>query len=240
MSQIIVAIHQPNFFPWLGYFDKIARSDMMILLDNVQFPKTGGTWTNRVKLAVNGAPAWVTLPITRNYSGTRLISEMRINETTDWRRKLLKTIQTNYGKAPYFKKTQPLVEHLIMNPTESVAEYNISAIRSICAMIGINPEKLVIGSTVNAEGTATDLLINMTRAVGGTAYMCGGGAGGYQEDEKFAEAGVKLLYQDYSHPGYLQTGSNDFIMGLSIIDALMHLGQLRVKELFMCGKPDAR
>lgn len=240
MSQVIVAIHQPNFFPWLGYFDKIVRSDMMILLDNVQFPKTGGTWTNRVKLAVNGAPAWVTLPVTRNYSGTRLISEMLINEATDWRGKLLKTIQTNYGKAPYFRQTLPFIEPLIMNPAELLAEYNISAIRSLCQIIGINPEKLVIGSTVNAEGVATDLLINMTRATGGSAYMCGGGAGGYQEDEKFKQAGIELIYQNYSHPEYEQHSCKSFTMGLSIIDALMHLGQLRVKELFMSGQTDAR
>lgn len=240
MNHKIVSIHQPNFFPWLGYFDKIERADIFILLDNVQFPKTGGTWTNRVKIAINGNPAWITLPVTRNYSGTRLISQMQINESTDWRNKLLKTLQTNYGKAPYFRQTLPVIEPLIMNPTESVADYNITVIRSLCPLLGINPEKLVTGSALKVEGAATDLLINITHAVEGAAYMCGGGAGGYQEDVKFRQAGIELIYQNYSHPVYSQYGDKDFTTGLSILDVMMNIGQSHTRELFMNGLADGR
>ena len=231
MNRTIVAIHQPNFFPWLGYFDKINRCDVFILLDNVQFPKTGGTWTNRVKIAANGSPAWITLPVARNYSGTRLISEMQINESTCWRKKLLKTLQTNYGKAPYFKQALPILEPLIMNQTESVADYNIHAITRLCSELGFDTKKLVRGSELQANGSATDLLIEMTKSVGGTAYMCGGGSGGYQEDEKFHQEGLELSYQNFKHPTYEQTGTSAFIPGLSILDALFNLGFERLARL---------
>ena len=72
----VVAIHQPNFFPWLGYFDKIARSDVFIFLDDVQFPKTGGVWSNRVKILIGGEARWSTAPIDRSFTGTRKICEM--------------------------------------------------------------------------------------------------------------------------------------------------------------------
>ena len=79
---MIVAIHQPNFFPWLGFFDKIARADVFCLLDNVQFPKTGGTWINRVQLWINGKAAWATAPVDRSYSGVRRIREMQARRGT--------------------------------------------------------------------------------------------------------------------------------------------------------------
>ena len=72
----VVAIHQPNFFPWLGYFDKIRRSDIFILLDDVQFSKTGGVWSNRVKVLINGEGRWLTAPVERNFHGTRNVNQM--------------------------------------------------------------------------------------------------------------------------------------------------------------------
>ena len=74
----VVAIHQPNFFPWLGFFDKIARSDVFILMDNVQFPKNRGTWSNRVQLATDRQAAWVTIPVGRSFRERRIIMDMQI------------------------------------------------------------------------------------------------------------------------------------------------------------------
>ncbi|HMT10176.1 MAG TPA: WbqC family protein, partial [Ignavibacteria bacterium] len=87
----IAAIHQPSFFPWLGFFNKIVRSDVFVILDNVQFPKTGGYWANRVKLVVGGKGEWVTMPINRSYSGTKNINEIEIDKSRSWNQKMLKS-----------------------------------------------------------------------------------------------------------------------------------------------------
>jgi len=92
-----VAIHQPNFFPWLGYFDKIIRSNVFVFLDEVQFPKKGGSWSNRVKMLIAGEAKWVTASIERNYSGLRNINEMNF-QADNWRVKMLKSLRTNYNK----------------------------------------------------------------------------------------------------------------------------------------------
>jgi hypothetical protein len=220
----IVAIHQPNFFPWLGYFNKIARADLVLIMDNAQFQKTGGTWSNRVRLLVGGAPAWVTAPVVRSYHGVRSVREMQLNEGAPWRTKLSKTIENNYRQAPFFESVFPRLSELINNPTSQLAEYNTAAVTSLSAALGIDPAKFVLGSTIQAEGSATDLLVSMIKAVGGTAYLCGGGAEGYQEDEKFAAAGLRLIYQDFRHPVYTQRGTKEFVPGLSVIDALMNCG----------------
>jgi hypothetical protein len=232
----IVAIHQPNFFPWLGYYDKIARCDAFILLDNVQFPKTGGTWSNRVRILVNGQPAWLTMPIVRAYHGVRRITEMEINDSVPWREKIIKTLQANYTRAPYFKELFQILEALVNNPTNSLCTYNIHAITVIADLLGLDTGKLILGSRLQVNGQATDLLIEMTRAVGGAAYLCGGGADGYQEDEKFSAAGLKLIYQNFAHPVYPQMGPSEFFPGFSILDVLLNCGIQGTRSLLRIGE----
>jgi hypothetical protein len=231
INRKIVAIHQPNFFPWLGYFDKIARADIFVILDNVQFPKKGGTWSNRVQMVVNGKASWVTMPIIRSFHGNRNINETQIDNAIPWRENLLKTIQNNYARAPFFKQVVPLFTDLVNNPTDSLAEYNKAAVGVLARSVNLDTSKLVVGSTLKTEGAATDLLISLIRAVGGTAYLAGGGAGGYQEDDKFATAGIELIYQNFVHPVYTQFNTAEFVPGLSIIDAIMNVGFDGVKNI---------
>jgi hypothetical protein len=224
VGERVVAIHQPNFLPWLGYFDKLARCDVFVLLDSVQYPKRNtGTWMNRVKLLVTGEPAWVTVPVVRAYHGLRRIDEMEIDESRPWRRKLLARIEQSYRRAPHFDVTMPLVTEIVMHDSSLLADYNEAGVRRLAAAVGLDVGKFVRASSLDVNGAATDLLIEITRNLGGGTYLAGGGAGGYQEDEKFAAAGVQLRYQAFEHPTYPQlTASPQH--GLSIIDALMHCG----------------
>jgi hypothetical protein len=221
----VAAIHQPNFFPWLGFFDKIASADVVVLLDNVQFPRTStGTWVNRVKLLVAGREHWATAAVARAGIGAKRIADVELDDSSKWRSRLLKTLQSSYGRAPYFESVYPVIGALLTRPTRMLVELNIAAIAEMCRRLGFDDGKLVRGSTLGASGQATDLLVSITQAVGATAYLCGGGASGYQQDDKFAAAGIELVYQRFSHPTYPQAGSSRFIPGLSIIDALMNCG----------------
>jgi hypothetical protein len=218
----IVAIHQPNFFPWLGYFDKIQRSDIFVVLDDVQFSK-GGVG-NRVRLLVGGAPAWVSAPILSSRRGPQMISDVEMSATEPWRIKMSKTIRANYAKAAYFSSVFAWLEPLIMNPTASLAGYNLAAIRAMCEALSLDPGKLRLSSTIEAHGRATDRLISLIHAVGGAAYLSGDGAGGYQDPQKYSAAGLTLQLQRFAHPVYPQGSSGGFVPGLSAIDALMHCG----------------
>lgn len=233
----LVAIHQPNFLPWLGYFDKIRRADKFIALDCVQF-STGAasSWTNRVKLLVAGAPRWVTVPIDHAYHGTRTISETNIDNHLEWRPKLLKTIELNYGRAPYFDAVFPWLADLISTSAVKIAEYNMQAIRAITTALHLDPTKLVMGSSLVVDGRATSMLISMVRAVDGDAYLAGGGAGDYQEDALFSGAGVELRYQNFHHPVYRQFNSAEFVPGLSVVDALMNCGFDGTADLLLQGQ----
>jgi hypothetical protein len=203
---------------------------VFVVLDNAQFSKTGGTWTNRVQMVVNKEPAWVTVPMVRAYHGLRTIREMRINDSEPWRAKLLRTIEMSYGRTPHFKELEPLVREVIEQRTSDLAEYNLAAIRTLCTALELTTP-IVLGSTLRSEGHSTDLLITMIQALGGTSYLAGGGAAGYQEDDKFRQAGIDVIYQEFQHPVYPQLNTSSFRPGLSIVDALMNCGLEGVREL---------
>jgi hypothetical protein len=220
----VVAIHQPNFFPWLGYFDKIARSDVFILLDHVQYQKTGGMWSNRVKLLVGGRAQWISAPLDRGFHGVRALNEIEFLPGNPWREKFVKTLVANYARAPYFKPVLEFIEALILNPEPRVARYNTAAIVAICGRLGLATAGFRRSSEIGHEGHANALLISLIKAVGGNDYLCGGGAAGYQDDRQFADAGLRLTYQNFAHPEYRQGAAAPFVPGLSIIDALMYCG----------------
>ncbi|CAN0618936.1 WbqC family protein [Burkholderia multivorans] len=228
----ICAIHQPNFFPWLGYFDKIVRADVFLLLDNVQFPKTAGTWINRVQLLSNNGPYWATASVDRKFHGTRLIRDSNFSpRELVWREKLRRSIMMRYSRAAHFAEIFPYIEPLLMFDDGNIAEYNINAIAGLCRLLGLDVEKLRRGSTLDVDGNSTTLLIRMCLAAGADAYMCGGGASSYQDDDAFREANIEVIYQNFKHPVYEQGEGGSFHAGLSVIDALMHCGVVGVRKM---------
>lgn len=220
----LVAIHQPNFFPWLGYFDKLARADVFILLDHVQYPKTKGSWGNRVQMLVGRQARFVTMPIRRDYHGLRRCNEILTSAQISWREDLLKTLRANYGRANHFGEVFSFVEPLVLNPIDNLAVYNVAAVTALARELRIDTAKMVPSSRLGVEAQATDMLVDLIRAVGGDAYLNGGGAAGYLEPEKFAAAGITLVQQDFQHPVYPQVGGMDFVPGLSFLDALFNVG----------------
>lgn len=224
---IKVAIHQPNFFPWYGYFDKIAKSDIFVFMDDVAYPKSGnsmGSWTNRVKILVQGKPMWISCPVIREH-GVQLIKNVKINNINLWRDKLAQIISYNYGKSLCYNEMIDWVTDMIEFDTDDLATYNINNIKEICKKIGIE-KTFVLQSElyIDTDNKGTDLLIDIVKAVGGNEYICGGGASGYQEDGKFEISNITLTYQNFMHPTYKQFGSKVFNSGLSIIDFLLNCG----------------
>ena len=227
----VVAVHQPNFYPWLGYFNKIARCSHFVFLDHVQFQKTGGIWSNRVKLIVGGRPLWLTAPIVRSFHGVRAVAEIEFSAREPWRNKMLNTLRASYGRAPFFLETMTCLEPLIANVDGRLASYNRRAIVELVGHIGLKTPVWHSSSELAIAGRSTDLLAAITRAAGGDTYLCGGGAADYQQDSVFAAAGIALQYQHFQHPDYAQGHGGAFVAGLSVIDALMECGRERVRQM---------
>lgn len=227
----LISIHQPNFFPWLGYFNKIIRSDQFVFLDDVQFPKKGGVWTNRVKLIVSGQAKWITGAVDREYQGTRNVNQMKFDNQQHWKKKMLKTIQMNYGKHPFYNETMPLLEMMIGNKIDTVSEFNIQSIQNICEHLGMKTDHLIRSSDIQYKGGSNKMLCSISKQLGGTNYLAGAGAANYEDSGVYEKQNIILVHQNFNHPFYAQKGIDSFISGLSIIDAMMNVGKKECYQL---------
>ncbi len=225
------AIHQPNFFPWLGYFHKIAHADVFVFLDAVLYPRNGNrSWTKRVQLLAGGTPCWIS-PAVKKMHGFEPIFNVEINDEFSWRAELERTLTVNYKRAKHFEEANAVILPLLRFPASNLSEYNIHAVQNLAAILRF-PCCFIKQSELNTSAASTELLIEITRKAGCDTYMCGGGASGYQQDELFDESGVTLRYQNFTHPEYPQLGSG-FHPGLSIIDTLYNCGVEGVRRLLL-------
>jgi WbqC-like protein family len=225
----IAACHQPNFFPWLGYFHKIRWSDTFIFLDDVFLQKTRGGVTNRVAVVVGGQEAWLTAPLDRSYSGNLEINRVQFAPSDDWRRRTASTVKMHYNRATHFAKLGPIVLDLINDPEPSLAEFNMRAIRAIADLLELRPQ-FVRSSTLNVATTSSERLAELVANVGARTYLAGAGARAYQDDAVFHRRGLQVLAQGFRPPNYLR-GGKPGPAGLSVIDALFWLGVEGTREL---------
>jgi hypothetical protein len=225
----VVSIHQPNFLPWLGYFDKIRKSDVFIFLDDVQVPKKGGSWSNRVKILIGGNSTWLTVPIARS-SGFQKLNQIKIVDS-EWRKKCLESIAMAYSRASHYEETMELISSIFSTGSENLAEWNSSVVRKILRHLDLAEPTIQIASEIDVSSTATQRICDLVGAVGGTDYLCGGGSGGYLDVELFEKSRIELHYQAFKCAPYPQLNTSEFQEGLSIVDALMTLGAFETKQL---------
>jgi hypothetical protein len=212
-----IAIHQPQFLPWLGYLDKIDRAGLFVVLDSVQFKKN--EWQNRNRIRTAAGWQWVTVPVLHDF-GQR-IQDVRIDQKTDWRAKHLRALDIHYARAPHRAALDGL-RAIYGQPWERLADLNLAVIRWLLDGFGITTP-LRLSSEMQLPEEPTERLIAICRAVGATSYLAGAGAKGYLDAGKFEQAGIAVEAQDFRHPVYRQC-YEPFVPGLSAIDLLLTCG----------------
>lgn len=226
MSAVIVAIHQPNFMPWLGYFHKLATADVFVLLDGVDFPKN--SWLNRVRVDVNGSARWLTCPVSRASVHRPIVDAVIPDAARDWADKACATLTHAYRRAAHFDAEWPWIEPLLRANTASIAELNQQAISTIAQRLGLDTRlvrqsRLADPAIAARRGSAR--LAAICTTVGGTAYLAGDGAGDYEDPAVYEKSGLGFRTVGFEHPVYDQGRAGaPFLAGLSIVDAILHLG----------------
>ena len=216
-----VGIHQPQYLPWLPYFLKIEQSDVFIILDTVDFQKNGLQNRNQIK-TVQGAH-WLTVPV-RQQLGQKII-DVRIDNSTPWRRKHLQTIQHNYGKTQPFKSYQSELESIYMREWVRLCDLNIEMMMMMMRWMNIKTP-ILRSSQMNANGTASDLVLNLCLEVGASRYLSGTGGENYLNPEAFENAGIEIVYKASVLPeAYPQISPQaGFINYVSALDILLNCG----------------
>ena len=214
-----VAIHQPQYLPWLGYFDKMDQSDVFVLLDDVQYKKN--EWQNRNKIRNAEAWQWLTVPVLHEF-GQR-IYEIKIDNKRDWRDKHLKSIEQNYSQAPHFNKNFSFCKEVLGRKWEYLVELNIDFTQQLKQILGINTD-IVRSSTLGIKTDKTERLVDICKHLQADIYLSGPGGKDYLDVEKFKENGIKLEFQDYTHPEYKQAYEG-FHSNMSVIDLLFCCGE---------------
>lgn len=227
----LVAIHQPNFFPWLGFFHKLHAADVFILLDDAQCQKTGGSWTNRVQLARGGTPFWWSAPVERHYHGTRTVREMRFAPAAAWREALLRVLREAYRSAPYRNDVFAWLTPLFDAPVMSVSDFNRAGILAIANALELRTDHVVLASSLAVPCTGTARLVTLVQSVAGTAYLTGTGSSGYLEPADFTAARLALHTQQFACRPYPQGVRGAFVAGLSALDALLWCGPEETRAL---------
>jgi hypothetical protein len=217
---MMVAIHQPNYAPWGGYFHKIARADLFIFLDDAQYPRS--SYVNRVQILENGGAAWLTVPA-KPRLGTPINQVMPAQ--ADWPLRHLSRLRNAYAGTAWFRQLWPGIEAMYQAlPAGRLAESNRLLIETVAGWLGLQARFACASDFPNEAGlTGGDRLVDLIGRAGGSAYLSGRGGANYQDPDRFAEAGISLAYTDFTPTAYPQ-GGGTFVAGLSILDMLFSLG----------------
>lgn len=216
---MIVAIHQPQYLPWLGYFDKIERCDTFVFLDNVQFKKN--EWQNRNKIKTADKWQWLSVPVIHKFPQN--INQVEVNNTVQWGKKHLNALITNYSKSPFFKEHIEFFEGTYGREWRFLSDINIHLIHYLVKALGISGKKLELASRYELRDGRTERLVDLCHRLGAENYLSGKDGAKYLDVKEFEKRGMKVIFQDYKHPSYPQLFGG-FEPCLSVIDLLFNCG----------------
>ncbi len=216
-----ITIHQPEYLPWLGFFDRIQNSDIFIILDDVGYQKNG--FINRNRIKTKDGAKWLTIPV-KDRSPNKKINEVVIDNNQNWKDSQLSLIKINYSSAPYFKEYYNFLENTFSRKWDKVADLDFYLIENIIKFLNINT-KVVKTSDLKIKGEKTERIINICKRFGADTYLSGPGGKNYMDLSFFKKEGLKVIFQEFAQAEYKQQFMDKgFLPHMSIIDLLFNCG----------------
>ncbi len=215
---MILSAHQPAYLPWPGYFDKIARSDIFVYLDTVQFEKN--SFINRNQIKTCQGALWLTIPVKTKGHTSATLQTTEIDDNQTWRVKHLKTIEANYRNATRFGECFAIIQSLIQTPESNLADYCFTQLKFWLSELGIDT-KVIRSSSLPISNAKSDLVLDLCRQCHADHYVSGALGRNYLVEEDFKNENIRIEYQNFKCPSYAQLWG-DFIPNLGILDGWMN------------------
>lgn len=223
-----VAILQPNYIPWRGYFDFFKQCNLFIVYDDVQYTKND--WRNRNLIKTRNGHLWLTVPVKKagRITNNLLVRDAEIAGDR-WIRKHLKSIEANYKDATFFDEIYGLIERCLLKRHRKLIALNMELIHAILDYLDIKCEIkysswLWVSPHIESK---TARLVDILEKVGATEYLTGPSAKRYLDESRFGD--IKVAWHDYRLKEYSQLWG-EFLPNMSIVDTLMNCGR-RTKDV---------
>ncbi len=218
----VISIIQPSFLPWRGYFQIISQSDGFVFYDDVQYDKHG--WRNRNQIKTASGPQWITVPVLSKGKSEQPIFAAQIDNTSQWGKKIIKSVAVSYKKAAYFDLYFEWFSKILNQKWESISALNIQLTKEISYFLEIKTAFYLSSELKIPHGDPTQRLVEICKSFSANTYVSGPSAKAYiGNGEKFTKAGVHLEYASYQMPPYTQL-FGPFFPTASIIDLLFNEG----------------
>jgi len=216
---MIIAIHQPNYLPYLGFFDKMKRSDIFVIYDDAQFNSRDFQHRNRIRTGQGWQ--WLTVPVEKRPIS---INEIKIKNNIKWSSVHFTAIRANYLRTPYYSEYEKEMKSIYEKTYDKLVDLNMNLINFLKKAFNINT-KIVFSSDLGFTSKSTERLIEIVESLGGDTYLSGPKGRDYMDISLFEKKGIKVRFQDFKHPTYKQR-YDGFIPNMAAIDALFNVGQM--------------
>lgn len=227
-----VAIHQPHYFPWLGYMDKMAKVEKFIVLDEVQLTDRSPMVRNKF-LTFNGEEATLSLSIQKKGYREKKTRDIELFNIEEIQKKHWRFFECNYKKANYFEEIMERIAPIFERPYHNLLDIEMDTINLIKELLDIKTELIYQSDLLyDKESKKSNLMKTLCSSVGADIYLSGNGARKYMDVESFKEDGIGVVYQNFEYPVYQQFHQEIFVPNLSSVDMLFHLGIDGSKEVF--------
>jgi len=223
---VIVAAHQPSYLPWLGYLDKMAKADVFVVMDDLQYEAQN--FQNRQRIKLNNGAAWLTVPLERGAQTDRICDKRIANGGSPkqhWQRIQWMTLRTHYAKAPYWSRYAEELEDVFTRPWTRLVDLDLHILGLARRWFGITGAVLQ-SSSLDLVGQKTDRIIDLCKKVNARVYLSGrGGSTDYLDVEALRAHGIAVVWQRFEHPVYAQRYPQlGFIPNLAFLDQLFNVG----------------
>lgn len=213
-----LAVLQPGYLPWLGFFDQMRRVDVFVHYDDVQFDKHG--WRNRNRVKAPSGPHWLTVPV--RHHGKPRILDVEIDGRAPWARRHIGTIRQFYAQAPFVDRYMGPLEEVLLRGWDRLVDLDLAVATRMAEWLGVRTQ-IERSSSLGIEGERSERLLRLCQHFGAERYLSGSAARVYLDVDLFARHGIEVAWQDFVHPTYPQQ-HGAFVPYLSAIDLLLNCG----------------